>query len=38
VSVHVVCTAAPRGAWTLVIAGSPLTVRAAVEVLELLYE
>src|SRR5512132_2475080 len=33
VSVHVVCTAAPWGAGTLVIACSPLTARAALEVL-----
>jgi hypothetical protein len=30
VSVHVVFTAAPWGAWTVLIAASPLTVRAAV--------
>jgi hypothetical protein len=35
VSVHVVCTAAPWGAWTLVIAAAPLTARAAVAVPEL---
>src|SRR4029453_5965256 len=34
VSVHVVCTAAPWGTWALVIAASPLPVRAAFEVLE----
>ena len=38
VSVHVVFTAAPWGAWALLIAASPLTARAAVEVLGSLYE
>src|SRR5215218_3156453 len=37
VSVHVVCTAAPWGAWTLLMAAAPLTARAAVAVLSLLY-
>src|SRR5829696_4703384 len=38
VSFHVVCTAAPWGAWTLVIAAAPLTARAAVAVVRSLYE
>src|SRR5215207_3314031 len=38
VSFHVVFTAAPWGAWTLVIAAAPLTARAAVECWSLLYE
>src|SRR4029453_6068002 len=38
VSCQVVFTAAPWGAWALVIAAAPLTARAAVAVLGLLYE
>jgi hypothetical protein len=37
VSVHVVFTAAPWGAWTLIIAAAPLTARAAVEALKAYY-
>src|SRR5688572_23615482 len=38
VSFQVVCTAAPWGAWTLVIAAAPLPARAAVRCWSLLYE